>query len=177
MCFVPLLYTSLTWRFNGRHLIFPIFLFAFFYFSEGHLLFLSGFFFFLVKPWALLKMSLMVCFGSSFWFVVVGVLIFFFYFAYDFHPMESSKKFLFWVHLMVLLFVGLFLCSLCQEDSDEVTTAVYIVTLKQAPSVHQYAQELIRLNNKHRFNNQDGNSSRLTRFRKPRCWIFLQVYT
>ncbi|XP_044495419.1 subtilisin-like protease SBT2.2 [Mangifera indica] len=82
--------------------------------------------------------------------------------------MESSKKFLFWVHLMVLLFVGLFLCSLCQEDSDEVTTAVYIVTLKQAPSVHQYAQELIRLNNKHRFNNQDGNSSRLTRFQKPR---------
>ncbi|KAJ0016438.1 hypothetical protein Pint_11438 [Pistacia integerrima] len=82
--------------------------------------------------------------------------------------MESSQKFLFLGHLMVLLFVGLFLSTLCQEDSDEAITAVYIVTLKQAPSAHSYAQELKRLSNTHHFNNQHGNSSRLTIFQKPR---------
>lgn len=78
---------------------------------------------------------------------------------------------------MVLLFVGLFLSTLCQEDSDEAITAVYIVTLKQAPSSHSYGQELKRLNNKHHFNNRHGNSSRLTRFQKPRCRIFLLIFT
>ncbi|XP_044479405.1 subtilisin-like protease SBT2.3 isoform X1 [Mangifera indica] len=82
--------------------------------------------------------------------------------------MESFQKLLLWVHLMALLFVGLFLSTLCQEDSDQAIAAVYIVTLKQAPSVHQYAQELKTLNDKHHSINRHGNSSRLTRFLKPR---------
>ncbi|KAJ1386142.1 Peptidase S8/S53 domain [Sesbania bispinosa] len=52
--------------------------------------------------------------------------------------------------------------SLCQDDSDDVTTAVYIVTLRQAPASH-YEDELTRVGNHFRH----GSSGR-TRLHKPR---------
>ncbi|KAH9747583.1 subtilisin-like protease SBT2.2 [Citrus sinensis] len=57
-----------------------------------------------------------------------------------------------------------------QDDSepDDEITAVYIVTLKQAPSVHRFAQELRRGNKNHGFHKQNGTSGRLSRLNNPR---------
>lgn len=47
----------------------------------------------------------------------------------------------FWAHIVVLIWLGVFLLpSLCQDDSDDATTAVYIVTLRQTPSSHYYSE-------------------------------------
>lgn len=43
------------------------------------------------------------------------------------------------MHLIAVLCFGMFLSSLCQDDS-EVTSAVYIITLKQAHSSHYYGE-------------------------------------
>ncbi|KAF8028825.1 hypothetical protein BT93_E1476 [Corymbia citriodora subsp. variegata] len=40
--------------------------------------------------------------------------------------------------LLVLVSLGMVVCSWCQDSSSETITAVYIVTLKQAPGVHDY---------------------------------------
>ncbi|KAJ8758783.1 hypothetical protein K2173_000504 [Erythroxylum novogranatense] len=46
-----------------------------------------------------------------------------------------------WVHLTVVISLGMFLGTLCQDDSDGANaTAVYIVTLKQAPTAHYYGE-------------------------------------
>lgn len=74
---------------------------------------------------------------------------------------------IYWVHLMVLLCFGMFVGTLCQDDSDDsATTAVYIVTLKQASVTHYYG-ELRKETNvfKH------GGPSRPNKLHKPRCKI------
>ncbi|KAJ7969229.1 Subtilisin-like protease [Quillaja saponaria] len=69
---------------------------------------------------------------------------------------------IYWVHLIVVICLGMFVSSLCQDDSDEIT-AVYIVTLRQAPVSHYYDELRRGVNGiKH------GASGRLTRFHKPR---------
>lgn len=45
------------------------------------------------------------------------------------------------MHLIAVLCFGMFLSSLCQDDSEEVTSAaVYIITLKQAHASHYYGE-------------------------------------
>lgn len=72
-------------------------------------------------------------------------------------------------HLGVLCFLGMLLImpSSCQDDLDAATSgsAVYIVTLRQAPISH-YQDELTRVGNHFRH----GASGR-TRFQKPRYTI------
>ena len=65
--------------------------------------------------------------------------------------------------LGVLTFVP---CLLCQEDSDEVTTAVYIVSLKQNPSSHHFSEFNVGKDIQH-------GASKRTRFyfHTPR-WVF-----
>ncbi|KAJ9183381.1 hypothetical protein P3X46_007243 [Hevea brasiliensis] len=46
----------------------------------------------------------------------------------------------YWVQLLVVFCLGLFVGILCQNDSDSSITAVYIVTLKQAPAAHYYGE-------------------------------------
>lgn len=41
---------------------------------------------------------------------------------------------------MVVLCFGMYLSTLCQDDSEEVTTAVYIITLKQAHPSHYFGE-------------------------------------
>ncbi|EXC31614.1 hypothetical protein L484_008411 [Morus notabilis] len=44
------------------------------------------------------------------------------------------------IYLVDLLCFGMFICSLCQDDSENIT-AIYIVTLKEAhDSVHYYGE-------------------------------------
>ncbi|XP_028233002.1 subtilisin-like protease SBT2.2 isoform X2 [Glycine soja] len=66
-------------------------------------------------------------------------------------------------HLVVLFFLGMVLIpSVCQSDS---TTAVYIVTLRQAPASHYHHHELITVGN----NSKHGSSGRRrTRVHKQR---------
>ncbi|KAI6706070.1 hypothetical protein NL676_009032 [Syzygium grande] len=42
--------------------------------------------------------------------------------------------------LLVLVSMGMVVCAWCQNSSSEAITAVYIVTLKQAPGVHAYGE-------------------------------------
>ncbi|KAI9197999.1 hypothetical protein LWI28_008337 [Acer negundo] len=64
--------------------------------------------------------------------------------------------------VVVVLLLGFLVCSLSQEDdSEDPITAVYIVTLKQAPSSHYYHQQL---ETKHKH----GASGRLSRLNTPR---------
>ncbi|XP_062161460.1 subtilisin-like protease SBT2.2 [Alnus glutinosa] len=51
---------------------------------------------------------------------------------------------IYWAHLAVVLCLGMFVKSWCQGESDANFTAVYIVTLRQAPSAHYYGGELTR---------------------------------
>ncbi|XP_008225702.1 PREDICTED: subtilisin-like protease SBT2.2 [Prunus mume] len=48
------------------------------------------------------------------------------------------------VHLMVLLFLGMFMSSFCQDDDSDNFTAVYIVTLREVPAAHYEAE--LRMN-------------------------------
>ncbi|KAF2304591.1 hypothetical protein GH714_034536 [Hevea brasiliensis] len=68
-----------------------------------------------------------------------------------------------WVHLVVVLCLGLFVGILCENDSDSAIAAVYIVTLKQAPAAHYYG-ELRRETNvfKH------GSPDRRNKLHRPR---------
>ncbi|KAI9126861.1 hypothetical protein K1719_002457 [Acacia pycnantha] len=69
---------------------------------------------------------------------------------------------IFWAHIIVLFCLGVFLLPcLCQNDSDEPTTAVYIVTLRQNPSSHRFSEFRVGKDLKH------GPSER-TRFHTPR---------
>jgi len=74
-------------------------------------------------------------------------------------------------HSLVLCFLAMLLIpSLCQS---EVTTAVYIVTLRQAPA-SLYHHELITVGNK---SGHGASGKRRTRVHKPRYPIFvLKVY-
>ncbi|KAL5773909.1 hypothetical protein ACOSP7_011466 [Xanthoceras sorbifolium] len=69
--------------------------------------------------------------------------------------MESTYKWV--VQLVVVLLLGFLVCSFCQDDSEDPITAVYIVTLKQAPSSHYYVQQL-KTKHKH---DASGRHSRL----------------
>lgn len=71
----------------------------------------------------------------------------------------------YWVRLVLVLSLGLFLGALCQDDSDSNITAVYIVTLKQAPAVHHFEGELVRGRHGSRHGLPPG---RMSRFHKPR---------
>ena len=79
-----------------------------------------------------------------------------------------------WVYfylLLVLCFGLLFVNTLSREDSDSDsdTTAVYIVTLKQAPAAHSFEEELRKQNKSHkRFNHGAPSSGRINRLNKPR---------
>lgn len=69
-------------------------------------------------------------------------------------------------HLVVFCFLGMMLLIIpfsCQGDSVDATTAVYIVTLRQAPASH-FQDELTSVGNHFRH----GASGR-TRLHKPRC--------
>ncbi|XP_054803176.1 subtilisin-like protease SBT2.2 isoform X2 [Prosopis cineraria] len=69
---------------------------------------------------------------------------------------------IFWSHIVVLFCLGAFLEPfLCHDDSDEPTSAVYIVTLRQTPSSHHYSEFRVGKGFEH------GASER-TRFHKPR---------
>lgn len=43
-------------------------------------------------------------------------------------------------HLVVVFCLGMLASSLCQDDSNEDFTAVYMVTLRQAPAAHYYGE-------------------------------------
>ncbi|KAG6692355.1 hypothetical protein I3842_10G110700 [Carya illinoinensis] len=47
---------------------------------------------------------------------------------------------IYWAHLVVVLCLGMFVSSLCQDDSDTDFSAVYIVTLRQAPAAHHFGE-------------------------------------
>ncbi|KAF5472167.1 hypothetical protein F2P56_008906 [Juglans regia] len=47
---------------------------------------------------------------------------------------------IYWAHLVVVLCLGMFASSLCQDDSDTDFSAVYIVTLSQAPAAHHFGE-------------------------------------
>lgn len=127
--------------------------------------------FLLVAARALLKPFL---FFSFFHFSFFGI----FDLALNFQQMGSSCRSCRWLRLfVVVLLLGFLVCtSFCraQDDSepDDEITAVYIVTLKQAPSVHRFAQELRRGNKNHGFHKKNGTSGRLSRLNNPRYWIF-----
>ncbi|GLU17478.1 hypothetical protein SLE2022_338440 [Rubroshorea leprosula] len=70
---------------------------------------------------------------------------------------------IYWVLLLLPLCLGLCLNVFCQEDSDSIT-AVYIVTLRQAPVAHYYNEELSRQSHGFKL----GESGRLNRLDKPR---------
>ncbi|XVE89408.1 hypothetical protein DITRI_Ditri19aG0199300 [Diplodiscus trichospermus] len=71
---------------------------------------------------------------------------------------------LYWVYLMLAICSGFFANTLSQEDSNSGTiTAVYIVTLKQAPAAHHFEEELRRQSRHH-----GSASGRLNRLHKPR---------
>jgi len=57
---------------------------------------------------------------------------------------HSRMDSIYWAHLAVVLCLGMFVKSWCQGESDANFTAVYIVTLRQAPSAHYYGGELTR---------------------------------
>lgn len=64
----------------------------------------------------------------------------------------------------VMVFLGVVVgCSCAQRDVDNVT-AVYIVTLKQAPSSHFYGEVKV----KQGYNIKSNESERMSRFDKPR---------
>ncbi|KDP34877.1 hypothetical protein JCGZ_09165 [Jatropha curcas] len=67
------------------------------------------------------------------------------------------------VHLVLVLSLGIFMGTLCQDDSDSTISAVYIVTLKQTPVSHYYG-ELRKETNV--FNH--GPSGRRNRLHRPR---------
>ncbi|XP_021298545.1 subtilisin-like protease SBT2.2 [Herrania umbratica] len=72
-----------------------------------------------------------------------------------------------WVYLVLAVCFGLFVNTLSQGDSDSDTvTAVYIVTLKQAPAVHHFEEELRRKG--YQGFHHGVASGRLNRFHKPR---------
>lgn len=83
---------------------------------------------------------------------------------------HSRMDSIYWAHLVVVLCLGMFVKSWCQDESDANFTAVYIVTLRQAPSAHYYGGELTRDSTgfKH------ASSGRLN-IRKPR-YLFLYYY-
>ncbi|GLT76053.1 hypothetical protein SLA2020_477340 [Shorea laevis] len=70
---------------------------------------------------------------------------------------------IYWVLPLLPLCLGLCLNVFCQEDSDSIT-AVYIVTLRQAPVAHYYNEELRRQSHGFKL----GESGRLNRLDKPR---------
>lgn len=76
---------------------------------------------------------------------------------------------IYWPHLVMLFWLVMLLLtpSLCQDDSDDTTTAVYIITLRQAPASH-FQDELTRVGNGFR---HDTSGSARTRLHKPRCPI------
>lgn len=64
---------------------------------------------------------------------------------------------------VAVLSVGMFMVgALCQEE----TTAVYIVTLRQAPAALYYSDELSK--NRNVFH-KGGSLGKLTTMQKPRC--------
>ncbi|KAI4297273.1 hypothetical protein L6164_037167 [Bauhinia variegata] len=68
---------------------------------------------------------------------------------------------IYWADLIVLFCLAMLLPSLCQDDSDA-TSAVYIVTLRQAPTSH-FNGELRKAGNHFKH-----DASRRSRFHKPR---------
>lgn len=73
-------------------------------------------------------------------------------------------------HLM-LFCLSMFVPCLCQQDDlDNVTTSVYVVTLKQAPTSHYYYGELTSLNESGFKHNASGTEK--TQFQKPRYHFF-----
>jgi hypothetical protein len=56
---------------------------------------------------------------------------------------HSRMDSIYWAHLVLVLCFGVFVNSFCQGESDANFTAVYIVSLRQAPSAH-YNGELTR---------------------------------
>lgn len=55
---------------------------------------------------------------------------------------DSRMDSMYWAHLVLVLCLGMFVNGLCQDESDGNFTAVYIVTLRQAPVAHYYGGEL-----------------------------------
>ena len=70
--------------------------------------------------------------------------------------------------VVVVLCLGVVVPCLCQDDSDDATTAVYIVALRHAPTSHYYG-ELREVGNG--FQVKHGASGR-TQFHKPRYTPF-----
>lgn len=56
---------------------------------------------------------------------------------------HSRMDSIYWAHLVLVLCLGVFVNSFCQGESDANFTAVYIVSLRKAPSAH-YSGELTR---------------------------------
>ena len=70
------------------------------------------------------------------------------------------------VHLVVLLWLVMFMKSLCYENLGANSSDVYIVTLKQAPAVHYYGDLRSDLTGV-----RHASSSRLN-IHKPRYFFF-----
>ncbi|MED6119320.1 hypothetical protein PIB30_010832 [Stylosanthes scabra] len=72
---------------------------------------------------------------------------------------------IYWIHVGMLCFYGmLILPSFCQVGSGDAPTAVYIVTLRQAPTSHYYQDELERRGHSYRH----GSSLRRNRLQRTR---------
>ena len=68
--------------------------------------------------------------------------------SWEFHfsfltSIHSRMDSIYWAHLVLVLCFGVFVNSFCQGESDANFTAVYIISLRQAPSAH-YNGELTR---------------------------------
>lgn len=73
-------------------------------------------------------------------------------------------------HLVVLFFLGMVLIpSVCQSDS---TTAVYIVTLRQAPASHYHHHELITVGNNSKHGSSGRRRTRVHKQRYPPIFVF-----
>jgi hypothetical protein len=67
--------------------------------------------------------------------------------------------------LFLLFCLRFFVPCLCQKDGlDNITTSVYVVTLKQAPTSHYYGGDLTSLND----DNNGFKDNGRTQFQKPR---------
>ena len=74
---------------------------------------------------------------------------------------------IYWVHLLVVLCLGMFMKSLCHVESTDAN--VYIVTLRQAPAAHYYGE--LRSD----FTHGSPSSERLN-IHKPRYFISLLLF-
>lgn len=87
--------------------------------------------------------------------------------------LKMEKEFSFKL-LLLVLFWGVFVgCGLCLENEDS-DTAVYIVTLKQAPVSHFYGELRVKGHHHHHHSKNQG-SGNFSRLDKPRYCLLTNL--